>query len=385
MAAFKRPGTKFYWIGPFRAGAVDVPRMSTKQTSKATARAIEEALKNRAVTGYADLVQEVAGRDLDLMEFYTAHVRGAEALEELRGRANDPPLAAVVEEYRAHVTDERVLSGLDQLVRLAPPTARLSFLRKPTNLPGLYAAAVAGKDREGQPRAPNSVRRSLHRAIAEVLTFKFGRGQMLAVMAEVKKPSARDERVVMLTLEEIRRALELSDPEFRPVLGLAVTTGVDLAPLLRLTDADYDPEEGTLRVTDSKTAARPRTLLLHGEPVLENAAIWLESLRVWVREPNERLVPLTDRQIRGRWEAIRQAIGRPEVRWKDLRGVFATYYLQAGGDPRTLQHVLGHATMSMTLRYLRRLPVGSRRHVSEAARRVGLLTPNLKVEKGGAA
>lgn len=73
-----------------------------------------------------------------------------------------------------------------------------------------------------------------------------------------------------------------------------------------------------------------------------------------------------------------------EARWKDLRGVFATYYLQAGGEPRTLQYVLGHAAMNMTLRYLRRIPVGSRRHVSETARRAGLLTPVLKLEKKGA-
>lgn len=385
MAAFKRPGSRLYWIGPFRAGAVDVPRMSTKQTDKRTARAMEEALRSRAVTGHADLVEQVAQKTLDLAEFYTAHLRGSEALEALRGRANDPLLSDCVADYRPRVTDERVRDGLDQLLRLAPKGARLSYLRTPSHLGDLYAAAIAGKDRGGAPRAPNSVRRSLHRAISELLMHKLGRGQMLAILADVKKPSAPDERVVILTVEEIRRALELADAEFQPVLGLAVTTGVDLGPLLRLTDADYNAEEGTLRVSDEKTSSRPRTLLLRGEPVLENAEHWLGILRVWAAEPNDRLVTLTERQIRGRWEAVRKAIGRPDVRWKDLRGLFATYYLQAGGDPRTLQHVLGHAAMTMTLRYLRRLPVGSRRHVSEAARRVGLLTPNLRIEKGGAA
>lgn len=83
-------------------------------------------------------------------------------------------------------------------------------------------------------------------------------------------------------------------------------------------------------------------------------------------------------------DAIRTGIGRPEVRWEELRGVFATYYLQAGGEPRTLQHVLGHAAISMMLRYLRRILVESRRHVSETARRAGLITPVLKFEKRGA-
>lgn len=384
MAAFKRPGAKYFSIGPFRAGAVDVPRMSTGQSNKATARAIEEALKSRAMTGYVDLVRQVAAKELRLVDFYTAHIQGSEALDALRERQGDPLLAEAVEEYRGRVTDERTLSGLDQLLALAPAGSRLSLLRSPTALADLYADALAGRDRHGRRRAPNSVRRSVHRAASELLAHQFGRGQMLAVMADVKKPAAKDERVVMLTVAEIGRALDLADAQFRPVLGLAVTTGIDLTPLLRLTDADYNVEEGTLRVTDSKTATRPRTLLLRGEPVLENAEVWLRQLRLWVEEANERLVPLSPRQIRTRWNAIRADIGRPEVRWKDLRGVFATYYLQAGGDPRTLQHVLGHAAMSMTLRYLRRIPVGSHRHVSETARRMGLLTAVLKLEKKGA-
>lgn len=390
MAAFRRSGTKNYWIGPFRAGVVDVPRMTTGQKNKATAKAMEDALKNRAVTGYTDLVQQVADKVLPLVEFYTAHIEGPEQLDRLRSRAGDPLLSAAVEEYRPRVSDRRVEIGLDQLLALAPEGARLSYLQEPQSLQQLYQDGIAGVDRldeEGRPirRAPNTVRRGLHRAVAELLTYKLGRGSMLAVMAEVKKPSANDERHVMLSLDEIRHALELADVEFRPILGLALTTGIDTTPLLRIRDSDYNPDEGTLRVTDTKTASRPRTLLLRGEPVLENAEHWLSFLRVWVNNPSELLVPLTVRQIRSRWEALRAEIGRPEVRWKDLRGIFATYYLQAGGDPRILQDVLGHATMTMTLRYLKRLPVGSRRHVSESAKTMGLPAPRLTVEKGGAA
>ena len=63
-------------------------------------------------------------------------------------------------------------------------------------------------------------------------------------------------------------------------------------------------EEGTLRVTDTKTASRPRTLLLRGEPILENAEHWLGELQRWADDPQEQLVPLKPKQIRTRWEAI---------------------------------------------------------------------------------
>ena len=69
---------------------------------------------------------------------------------------------------------------------------------------------------------------------------------------------------------------------------------------------------------------------------------------------------------------VREAIQRPDVRWKDLRGIFATYYLLAGGEPRELQRILGHGTMAMTLRYLNNTPAGNRKGLKEMACKLGL-------------
>jgi integrase len=66
-------------------------------------------------------------------------------------------------------------------------------------------------------------------------------------------------------------------------------------------------------------------------------------------------------------------IGREDVRWKDLRGVFPTYYLLAsGGDIRSLQQILGHAGPTMTIRYLRHLLAGNTARLTAEARRIGL-------------
>lgn len=390
MAAFKRAGSRFYWIGPFQAGPVDIPRMSTGQTSKQVARAMESALRTRALGGYADLVRLVAAKQVGLAEFYAAHVAGDDALSALRVDENDRPLSLVVPEYRGGLEDERARSGLDQLLALAPAGARLSWLKEPRNLSRLYRDAAQGldrKDEEGHPlpRSKASVRRSLHRAISGLLAHELGRGQMLAIMADVAVPSAQDERTVMLSLEEVRGALEAAYADFRPALGLMVSTGIDLGALLRLRVYHYDQEQGTLAVPDTKTAARPRTLSLRGEPVLGNAEGWIRELAAG-RSAEDPLLPLTRQQIRKRWDHVRRAIGRPDVRIKDLRGIFATYYLTAGGDPRSLQLILGHTSMAMTLRYLRRVPAGNRARLAEAASRVGTLAaPRLKVEKGGLA
>jgi len=390
MAAFKRRGRRYYEIEPVLPVTGPIGRLSARWTSRRAAEAVERALHELDVTGWSDLCRAVRERRIRVMELYDAKIRGEAALLALRERLEDVELAAVVREYRELVTDRRVREGLDQLLELAPLVAgeaaglervdslMFGWLRQPANLTRLYARAM-------QTRRPNSVRRSLHRAVCELLTYRLGRGEMLRVMADVRKPGERDERTAMLTPDEIEAALRAADPEFRPVLGLAVTTGIDRGVMLALRVADYDERAGTLRVPDLKTAARPRTLVLRGEPILENAEYWLRLL-VAGRRPAEPLVPLTAGQIRSRWAAVRRRIGRSDVRWKDLRGVFATWYLAAGATVRDCQYVLGHATITMSVRYERRLPGGRNRlALREQALRVGRLEHGgLRVEHGGA-
>lgn len=376
MAAFKRKGRKTYEIEPTVPGVGYLGRLSTGQRDRRLAGQMETMLHTLAMDGNRDLVQMVKDRRLKLGKLWQAYLDGT--LEDLRRERGDPLLADVVEAYRP-LAGEREATGLNQLLELAPlveqrkadqedrppRVLRLSWLAESEHLTLLYAAAVA----EG--RKANSVRRSLHRAVAGVLKHKLGRGKMLAVITDAEVPGELDERVVSLTLEEVQALIQLADLEFRPVLGLALATGIDLGPLLAMRIRDYDEAVGTLVVPDHKTGARPRTLVLRGEPVLENAEIWLRQL-IAGRKASDPLLPVSRSTVRRRWADIRERAEREDVRWKDLRGVFATYYLVAGGSPRTLQLVLGHSTMAMTLRYLRRIPIGRLDDLRERARKMGL-------------
>lgn len=49
--------------------------------------------------------------------------------------------------------------------------------------------------------------------------------------------------------------------------------------------------------------------------------------------------------------AAREAIGRPDLHWHDLRRTAATLGAQAGATVREMQHRLGHATSDMALHY----------------------------------
>ena len=55
------------------------------------------------------------------------------------------------------------------------------------------------------------------------------------------------------------------------------------------------------------------------------------------------------RTVLKHFKAIMEKIGRPEVRFHDLRHTYAKMSLQEGDDFKTVQENMGHATASFTL------------------------------------
>lgn len=51
------------------------------------------------------------------------------------------------------------------------------------------------------------------------------------------------------------------------------------------------------------------------------------------------------------FDAAREAIGKPDLHWHDLRRTAATLGAQSGATVREMQHRLGHTTPTMALRY----------------------------------
>jgi integrase len=61
--------------------------------------------------------------------------------------------------------------------------------------------------------------------------------------------------------------------------------------------------------------------------------------------------PIASRADYGDWHAVLRAAGVPQARVHDARHTAATLLLAQGVDVRTVQHILGHSTLSQTQRY----------------------------------
>ncbi len=289
----------------------------------------------------------------------------------LSGIAAAPTLAARVGEWRDWLRAERRASAntLDAYARdvarfLGFLTGHLGRLPDVGDLADLatrdFRAYLAARDAEGIGRA------SLARELSSLRTlFKWLEREglvvnpALAALATPRKPQTLPRP---LSADEALDAVRAAAAAARePWLGqrdtalllLLYGAGLRIGEALGLNVADR-PAEGTLRVTGKGNKTRV-------VPVLPAIAAAVEAylaacpFRLGARDPlfvgarGERLNPgVVQRQVRH----LRGLLGLPESATPHaLRHSFATHLLEAGGDLRSIQELLGHASLAATQRY----------------------------------
>ena len=357
---FRKKGRSGYYVRPTLPRVGRVGPWSTGTGNKKLAQAMETMLREFALLGQQELISLVASGQVRLPELYSAKLEGR--LEQLQRQAKDPLLKDVISRVLPHLGDERVRQGLKQLCDMAPARARLSWLFDPKHVSDLLARAVA------QDRKPNSVKRSLYRAVSDLLTHELGKSRRMAILAEVKVPSENDTRDVNLSSDQIQRLLGACDSYFRPLVAFALLTGIDMSPVLNARVQDFDPGAGTLWVRDRKTTARRRHL------ELSTAAQDIVRAAIANKGPEESVFGLTYHMLRHRWDKVRVEIGQPDLRFKDLRHVFGGHWVNTGGPLKDLGRALGHKVDSTTLRYTAVQASRLRGHMDAVARSMGIAT-----------
>lgn len=161
----------------------------------------------------------------------------------------------------------------------------------------------------------------------------------------------------------IRAKIRELCPEREPELDLALHTGMRRNEQHRLRWQDVDLGRGIITIPCSK----------HGEkrhvPVNSAAEAALRTLLtrtnglpyVCPGRGGER-----DRDWERWFERCVRAAGVPGFRWHDLRHTFASRLVMAGVDLRTIQELLGHKSILMTMRYAHLAPA----HLRDAVERL---------------
>lgn len=182
-------------------------------------------------------------------------------------------------------------------------------------------------------------------------------------LSVVRSPKLPKSLPKPLTPVQARQALDLTgDMEDTPwiaardtaVLTLCYGSGLRISEALGLSRGDLDGE--TVRVTGKGGKTRLVPLIA---PVRAAIADYLQKcpFAVSAHEPmfrGARGGVLSPRLIQKRVEQLRAALGLPASATPHaLRHSFATHLLGRGGDLRTIQELLGHASLSSTQIYTR--------------------------------
>ena len=141
----------------------------------------------------------------------------------------------------------------------------------------------------------------------------------------------------------LRKAIETKCPEHLPEFVLSLNTGLRLSEQYGLLWECVSLPLRMLTITRSKNGA------MRHVPLNQAAVKALESLRE--QHKGSEFVCGGAREPRRWFEPVLKDAGVSNFSWHCLRHTFASRLVMAGVDIRTVQELLGHKTIGMTVRY----------------------------------
>jgi len=194
--------------------------------------------------------------------------------------------------------------------------------------------------------------------------------------AKVKKFREPNSRERFLTIDETNRLLGQAADTLRPVLIVALSTGMRKGEILKLRWTEVDFVKGYIRLQDSKSGkgrAVPMNALvfdlLHEFPTRRGFE--------FVFENPETKTHVQD--VKTGFRAACRRAGLQGVRFHDLRHTAASRMIEAGADLVTVSKILGHASIQMTMRYCHPTPERERAAVQKLGEFLG--QPRQKLDK----
>ncbi len=165
-------------------------------------------------------------------------------------------------------------------------------------------------------------------------------------MKGVKKFKEPPGRVRFLSHDEINRLIAACAPHLRPIVITALNTGMRKSEILNLQWRDVDLDRRTITIRKTKNneiRIVPINELLLG--ILSKLRSHITGEYVFTRYGK----PVRD--IRTAFDNALKRAGIKNFRFHDLRHTFASHLVMDGAHLRTVQQLLGHKDIKMTMRY----------------------------------
>ncbi|MFC1621604.1 tyrosine-type recombinase/integrase, partial [Candidatus Omnitrophota bacterium] len=154
-------------------------------------------------------------------------------------------------------------------------------------------------------------------------------------------------RLRYLEKDQIQKLLSNSSERIRPIITLALFTGMRRGEILKLKWQDMDFQRGIIYLLDTKNGAKREVFM---NELVRKALIKVrkhpDSSYIFCDKKGK---PYHDIR-KSFWTALNKS-GILNFRFHDLRHTFASQLVMSGIDINTVRELLGHKDIRMTLRY----------------------------------
>ena len=207
--------------------------------------------------------------------------------------------------------------------------------------------------RLAEGRKPATVNRYL--ATLKHMFTKAGDWEMvqeetLKRVRKVKLSQENNRRLRFLSVEEAETIVKVAEPHLKPILVMALNTGMRRGEILGLRWEQVDLKHGYLLLDKTKSGKRREI------PTNSSVSEMLQSL--YVKRRGDMSFVFYHPETGQRYQSVKRAFGTAcrragihDFRFHDLRHTFASHLIMNGIDITTVSNLLGHASLTMTLRY----------------------------------
>lgn len=205
-----------------------------------------------------------------------------------------------------------------------------------------------------KPATINRHLATIKHMFTKAVEWDFVEDDVLKRVRKVKQLEENNRRLRYLSQEECQSLIENCDTHLRPLVIMALNTGMRVGEIFNLQwDQHIDLKHGFILLDKTKNGERREI------PINETLRATLQSILrrldipyvFFNRETNKPY-----RRVQHSFSTALRKAGIKDFRFHDLRHTFASHLVMAGVDLTTVKELLGHKTLSMTLRYAHLAP-----------------------------
>lgn len=204
-----------------------------------------------------------------------------------------------------------------------------------------------------KPATVNRLLATLKHMFTKAVEWDLVEEEALKRVRKVKLLAENNRRLRYLSKDECQALINACNPHLKPIVITALNTGMRKEEILSLEwEKHIDLKHGFILLDTTKNGERREIPINQTlRTALQGIVRQIDSPHVFIDGEGNRF-----KDVKRSFHSACKKAGIKDFRFHDLRHTFASHLVMAGVDITTVKELLGHKTLTMTLRYAHLAP-----------------------------